>query len=155
MIVKLFIGGWNYYLMDAREALLSTMSETELDKEVDAKIVKLAQVLSAKVLTNDFNLNKIAELHGVTVLNINELANALKPIVLPGEQMTVKIAKEGKEHNQGIAYLDDGTMIVCDNAKHLIGKTVNVVVTSVLQTSAGRMIFANRQEGHKTKRYSS
>jgi len=124
-------------------------------KEVDAKIVKLAQILSAKILTNDFNLNKIAELHGIKVLNINELANTLKPVVLPGEQMVVKITKEGKEYNQGVAYFDDGTMIVVDNAKHLIGKNIKVVVTSVLQTSAGRMIFANRLDAHKAKRHSS
>ncbi|UCD55496.1 MAG: TRAM domain-containing protein [Candidatus Omnitrophota bacterium] len=113
-------------------------------KDVDAKIIKLARFLNAKVITNDFNLNKIAELQGVTVLNINDLANALKPVVLPGEEMRVRITKEGKEYNQGVAYLDDGTMIVVDNGRHLIGQTINVVVTSVLQTSAGRMIFANR-----------
>lgn len=115
-------------------------------KEVDAKIVRLAQLLSAKILTNDFNLNKIAEIQGVKVLNINDLANALKPVFLPGEEMDVKITKEGKEYNQGIAYLDDGTMIVVDNAKHLIGQNVHVVVTSALQTSAGRMIFASRTD---------
>lgn len=109
---------------------------------VDTKLVKLAKLLEAKVFTNDYNLNKIAELQGVDVLNINDLANALKPVVLPGELMEVKIAKEGKEYNQGVAYLDDGTMIVVDNARHLVGQTVRVVATSVLQTSAGRMIFA-------------
>lgn len=119
-------------------------------REVDAKLVKLAKLLGAKVLTNDFNLNKVAELQGVTVLNINELANALRPVVLPGEVMDVRISKEGKEHNQGIAYLDDGTMIVVDNSRHLISQSVNVVVTSVLQTSAGRMIFAKLEDsgGH-------
>ncbi|MCX5715720.1 MAG: PIN domain-containing protein [Candidatus Omnitrophica bacterium] len=110
--------------------------------DVDAKIVKLAKVLSAKILTNDYNLNKVAQLQGVVVLNINELANALKPVVLPGEIMEVKIVKEGKEQNQGVAYLEDGTMIIVDNTRNLIGQTVNAVVTSVLQTSAGRMIFA-------------
>jgi uncharacterized protein YacL len=115
-------------------------------KEVDAKLVKLAKLLGAKILTNDFNLNKVAELQGVTVLNINELANALRPVVLPGEVMEVRISKEGKEHNQGIAYLDDGTMIVIDNSRHLISQSVNVVVTSVLQTSAGRMIFAKLED---------
>jgi len=115
-------------------------------KEVDAKLVKLAKVLGAKVFTNDFNLNKIAELQGVTVLNINELANALRPIVLPGEAMEVRISKEGKEYNQGVAYLDDGTMVVVDNSKNLIGQVIKVVVTSVLQTSAGRMIFAKLEE---------
>lgn len=115
-------------------------------KEVDSKLVKLAKVLNAKIFTNDYNLNKVAELQDVEVLNINELANALKPVVLPGEEMEAKITKEGKEYNQGVAYLDDGTMVVIDNARHLIGKTVKIVVTSVLQTSAGRMIFG-RLEG--------
>jgi uncharacterized protein YacL len=109
---------------------------------VDAKLVKMGQVLNAKVFTNDFNLNKVAELQGVKVLNINELANALKPIVMPGELMQVKILKEGKEHDQGVAYLDDGTMVVVDNARRRIGQTFNAVITSVLQTQAGRMIFA-------------
>jgi len=115
-------------------------------KDVDAKIVKLAKLLNAKVFTNDFNLNKIAELQGVAVLNINDLANSLKPVVLPGEEMTVKITKEGKEYNQGVAYLDDGTMVVVENGRRFIGQTSGVIVTSVLQTSAGRMIFANRAE---------
>ncbi len=115
-------------------------------RDVDSKLVKLAKLLSAKVLTNDFNLNKIAELQGVTVLNINDLANALKPVLLPGEMMDVRVTKEGKEQNQGVAYLDDGTMIVIDNAKQMLGQTIKIVVTSILQTSAGRMIFA-RPEG--------
>ena len=115
-------------------------------KDVDAKIVKLAKVLGAKVFTNDFNLNKIAEFQGVSVLNINDLTNALKPVVLSGEEMTVKITKEGKEYNQGVAYLDDGTMVVVENGRHIIGQTRKVVVTSVLQTSAGRMIFADKAE---------
>lgn len=118
-------------------------------KEVDAKLVKLAKLLGAKVLTNDFNLNKVAELQGVTVLNINELSNALRSVVLPGETMEVRITKEGKEYNQGIAYLDDGTMIVVDGSKHLIGQVIKVIVTSVLQTSAGRMIFARPEEPQK------
>lgn len=118
-------------------------------REVDTKLVKLAKLLDAKVFTNDFNLNKIAELQGVTVLNINELANALRPVVLPGETMDVRITKEGKEHSQGIAYLDDGTMVVIDNSRQLIGQVVSVVVTSVLQTSAGRMIFAKLEDGLK------
>ena len=109
---------------------------------VDAKLVKMGQVLNAKVFTNDYNLNKVAELQGVKVLNINELANALKPVVMPGEIMTVKVLKEGKEHDQGIAYLDDGTMVVVDNGRRRIGQTLNVTITSVLQTQAGRMIFA-------------
>jgi uncharacterized protein YacL len=123
-------------------------------RDVDTKLVKLAKVLGGKIFTNDFNLNKIADLQGITVLNINELANALRPVVLPGETMDVRITKEGKEHNQGVAYLDDGTMIVVDNARNLIGQAVKVVVTSALQTSAGRMIFArlddsSRQQGWK------
>ena len=109
--------------------------------EIDAKLVELAKDLQAKLITNDFNLNKVAELQGVSVLNVNELANALKPVVLPGEEIEVQVLKEGKEYDQGIAYLDDGTMIVIDHAKKLIGKTVSVSVTSVLQTTAGRMIF--------------
>lgn len=109
---------------------------------VDAKLVKMGQVLNAKVFTNDYNLNKVAELQGVKVLNINELANALKPIVMPGEIMQVKILKEGKEHDQGVAYLDDGTMVVVDNGRRQIGQTLHVAITSVLQTQAGRMIFA-------------
>lgn len=110
-------------------------------REVDMKLIELAKVYGCKVVTNDFNLNKVATLHGVEVLNINELANALKPVVLPGETMKVFILKEGKEFNQGVAYLDDGTMVVVDNAKKLISKTVEITVTSVLQTTAGKMIF--------------
>lgn len=110
--------------------------------EVDAKLVRLAQLKGAKVLTNDFNLNKVAELQGVDVLNINELANAVKPIVLPGEEMLVHVIKDGKEQGQGVGYLDDGTMIVVDGGRRFIGESVGVMVTSVLQTAAGRMIFA-------------
>lgn len=110
--------------------------------EVDVKLLKLAQKLDGMVVTNDYNLNKVASIQGVGVLNINELANTLKPVVLPGEEMQVYLVKEGKEPSQGVAYLDDGTMIVVEGGKALIGKTVSVVVTSVLQTSAGRMIFA-------------
>lgn len=110
--------------------------------EVDAKLVKLARALGAKVVTNDFNLNKVAELHGVEVLNINELANAVKPVVLPGEEMVVRVIRDGKESGQGVAYLDDGTMIVVDGGRRHIGEQVGVLVTSVLQTAAGRMIFA-------------
>lgn len=119
--------------------------------EVDAKLIKMATVLGGKIVTNDYNLNKIAELQGVVVLNINDLANALRPIVLPGEVMQVRIAKEGKEYNQGIAYLDDGTMVVVDNARYLIGQSLKAVVTSVLQTSAGRMIFAKIEETDKKR----
>jgi uncharacterized protein YacL len=109
--------------------------------EVDAKLVKLAKLLQAKVLTVDFNLNRVASIHGIKVLNINELANAMKPVVFPGEQMQIKLIKEGKEHNQAIGYLDDGTMVVVEDARRLIGQEIRVVVTSVLQTQAGRMIF--------------
>jgi uncharacterized protein YacL len=115
-------------------------------KEVDAKLVELGKKMDAKILTNDFNLNKVAELQGVQVLNINDLCNALKPVVLPGETIRVFVLKEGKEAGQGVAYLDDGTMVVVDNAKRCIGKNVDVVVTSVLQTSAGRMIFTRLKE---------
>ena len=109
--------------------------------EVDMKLIELAKVYNCKIVTNDFNLNKVAQLHGVEVLNINELANALKPVVLPGETMRVFILKEGKEYNQGVAYLDDGTMVVVDNAKKMISRTIDISVTSVLQTTAGKMIF--------------
>jgi len=115
-------------------------------REVDLKLIELAKEIEAKIITNDFNLNKVAQLQGVEVLNINELANALKPIVLPGEAMRVFILKEGKEYNQGVAYLDDGTMVVVDNARKMIGKTVDVAVTSVLQTTAGKMIFGKFDE---------
>ncbi len=118
-------------------------------KEVDAKLVALAKLLNAKVITNDFNLNKVAELQGVSVLNINELANSLKPVVLPGEAMKVFILKEGKEYNQGVAYLDDGTMVVVENGRRLIGKNSEVTVTSVLQTTAGRMIFSKLKEDYE------
>lgn len=115
-------------------------------REVDAKLIALARLLGAKIITNDFNLSKVAELQGVTVLNLNELANALKPVVLPGESMNIFIVKEGKEFNQGVGYLDDGTMVVVDNARKIINNRVDVVVTSVLQTTAGRMIFAKLKE---------
>ncbi len=115
-------------------------------KEVDLKLIQLAKDTRGKIVTNDFNLNKIAQLQGVTVLNINELANTLKPIVLPGETMRVFILKEGKEYNQGVAYLDDGTMVVVDNARRQISRTVDVSVTSVLQTTAGKMIFGRFEE---------
>ena len=115
-------------------------------RDVDLKLIELAKAQGAKIVTNDFNLNKLAQVQGVDVLNINELANALKPIVLPGEVMRVFILKEGKEHNQGVAYLDDGTMVVVDNARRLISKTVEITVTSVLQTTAGKMIFGKYDE---------
>ncbi len=115
-------------------------------KEVDLKLIELARTMMGRIVTNDFNLNKVAQLRGVEVLNINELANAVKPVVLPGEQMTVFVLKEGKEYNQGVAYLDDGTMVVIDNARSRIGKNLDIVVTSVLQTTAGRMIFGRHAE---------
>lgn len=111
-------------------------------KEVDSKLLKLTQLLKGKIITNDYNLNKVAEVQGIDVLNINELANAVKPVVLPGEEMVVQVVRDGKESNQGLAYLDDGTMIVVESGRKFIGETIDVVVTSVLQTSAGRMIFA-------------
>jgi uncharacterized protein YacL len=115
-------------------------------KEVDSKLIELAKEVRGKIITNDSNLNKVAELQGIEVLNINELANSLKPVVLPGEEINVKILKEGKEMGQGVAYLDDGTMIVVDNGRRQMGKTIDVTVTSVLQTPAGRMIFARPKE---------
>jgi uncharacterized protein YacL len=118
-------------------------------REVDLKLLELAKKWEAKVVTNDFNLNKVAHLHHVDVLNINDLANALKPVVLPGEKMNVLILKEGKEMNQGVGYLDDGTMVVVDHARKLIGKAVEISVTSVLQTASGKMIFGKMEENGK------
>ena len=115
-------------------------------KEVDAKLIALGRLMNAKIITNDINLNKVAQLQGIAVLNINELANVLKPVVMPGETLNLFVVKEGKEHNQGVAYLDDGTMVVIENGRKLIGKNVEVTVTSVLQTTAGRMIFAKQKE---------
>lgn len=115
-------------------------------KGVDAKLVALAKKKNGKIITNDFNLNKVAELQGIKILNVNELANALKPVVLPGEMITVRIIKEGTEPGQGVAYLEDGTMVVVDSGSRHIGYTAQVVVTSVLQTTAGRMIFTNLKE---------
>ncbi len=120
-------------------------------KEVDEKLVRLGKEMNAKVLTNDFSLNKVANLEKVSVLNINELANALKPVVLPGEIMKVRVVKEGKEPGQGVAYLDDGTMVVVDNGKDYVGRSIDAVVTSVLQTAAGRMIFT-RPSGEGNER---
>ena len=126
--------------MSGVEVTISDVDFPEV-REVDLKLIELARTLQGKIVTNDFNLNKVAQLRGVDVLNINELANALKPVVLPGEVMKVFILKEGKEYNQGVAYLDDGTMVVVDNARKMISKTIDIVVTSVLQTTAGKMIF--------------
>ncbi|MDF3818974.1 TRAM domain-containing protein [Leptospira sp. 96542] len=117
-------------------------------REVDAKLVKLARDTGAAVVTNDFNLNKVAELQGVRVLNLNNLANALKPVVLPGEEFPISVIKEGKDENQGIGYLEDGTMVVIENGGHLVGKEVRVVVTSIIQTAAGKMIFTKVQNGN-------
>ena len=122
------------------EVLISDVDFPEI-REVDLKLIELARTLPGKIVTNDFNLNKVAQLRGVEVLNVNELANSLKPVVLPGEIMKVFILKEGKEYNQGVAYLDDGTMVVVDNARKMISRTIDIAVTSVLQTTAGKMIF--------------
>jgi len=116
------------------------------DGNVDDKLVELARRTGAKIVTNDFNLNKVATVQGVAVLNVNLLANAMKPAVLPGESMRVLILREGKEPNQGVAYLDDGTMVVVDSARRMINKSVDVVVTSVHQTTAGKMIFGRLDE---------
>jgi uncharacterized protein YacL len=118
--------------------------------EVDSKLVRLAKTINGKIITNDFNLNKVCELQGISVLNINELANAVKPVVLPGEEMVAQIIKDGKESGQGVAYLDDGTMVVVEGGRRYIGDTIEVLVTSVLQTAAGRMIFAKpKQDAEK------
>ena len=116
-------------------------------KEVDSKLIQLARFMNGVIVTNDYNLNKIAKLQGVEVLNINDLANALRPVILPSEELRVRVVKEGTEPNQGIAYLDDGTMVVVEGAKGLIGEEVTVEVTSILQTSAGRMIFGQQKSG--------
>ena len=115
-------------------------------KDVDSKLIELAKHMDAKIITNDFNLNKVAQLQGIPVLNINELANALKPVVLPGEALKVFILKEGKEKDQGVAYLDDGTMVVVDNSRKMIGQNIEITVTSVLQTTVGKMIFGRYNE---------
>jgi len=115
-------------------------------REVDLKLIELAKQLDAKIITNDFNLNKVAHLHHVSVLNINDLANSLKPVVLPGEKMNILILKEGKEYNQGVGYLDDGTMVVVDHARRMIGRSIEISVTSVLQTASGKMIFGKVDE---------
>jgi uncharacterized protein YacL len=136
--------------MSGVEVVISDVDFPDV-KEVDLKLIELARTLHGKIVTNDFNLNKVAQLRGVAVLNINELANALKPVVLPGEIMKVFILKEGKEYNQGVAYLDDGTMVVVDNARKMISKTIDIVVTSVLQTTAGKMIFGRYLEPGATQ----
>lgn len=128
--------------------IISEMDFPEV-KDVDSKLIELAKHLDAKIITNDFNLNKVAQLQGIPVLNINELANALKPVVLPGETIKVFILKEGKEKDQGVAYLDDGTMVVVDNSRKMIGQNVDITVTSVLQTTVGKMIFGRYNEEYK------
>lgn len=125
--------------------IISEMDFPEV-KDVDSKLIELAKHLDAKIITNDFNLNKVAQLQGIPVLNINELANALKPVVLPGEMIKVFILKEGKEKDQGVAYLDDGTMVVVDNSRKMIGQNIDITVTSVLQTTVGKMIFGRYNE---------
>jgi len=128
-----------------------TIELSELDfpeaQDVDSKVIECAKVLAAQIVTNDFNLNKVARIHGLKVLNINDLVNALRPVALPGESMSVFILKEGKEKDQGVAYLEDGTMVVVDNARRLIGQTIDVTVTSVLQTTVGKMIFGRTNDG--------
>ena len=131
--------------MSGVEVMISDVDFAEV-REVDLKLIELARTMHGKIVTNDFNLNKVAQLRGVQVLNINELANALKPVVLPGEPLHVHIVKEGKEANQGVAYLDDGTMVVVEHGKRLIGQTVDVTVTTIYQTAAGRMIFARQRD---------
>lgn len=134
-------------LQDERATTVQISEEDFEDiQEVDLKLVRLAKKMGAQILTNDFNLNKVCELHHVQVLNINDLANAVKPVVIPGEDMQVVVIKDGKEHNQGVAYLDDGTMIVVEGGRSFIGQSITVTVTSVLQTSAGRMIFAKPKD---------
>lgn len=134
-------------LQDERSTnVLISEEDFEDIAEVDLKLVRLAKKMGAQILTNDFNLNKVCELHNVKVLNINDLANAVKPVVIPGEDMQVVVIKDGKEHNQGVAYLDDGTMIVVEGGRNYIGQTITVTVTSILQTSAGRMIFAKPKD---------
>jgi uncharacterized protein YacL len=137
-------------LQSEREgAIMITEESFDEVSEVDLKLMRAAKKMGGQVVTNDFNLNKVCELHNVPVLNINDLANAVKPVVIPGEDMHVVVIKDGKEHNQGVAYLDDGTMIVIEDGKGFIGQAIDVTVTSVLQTSAGRMIFAKPREGRQ------
>lgn len=133
-------------LQDDRAKVIITEEDFDDIQEVDLKLVRLAKKMNAQILTNDFNLHKVCNLHHVQVLNINDLANAVKPVVIPGEDMQVVVIKDGKEHNQGVAYLDDGTMIVVEGGRNYIGRSITVTVTSVLQTSAGRMIFAKPKD---------
>jgi uncharacterized protein YacL len=134
-----------------QKSSLVAISLSDLDfpdvKDVDSKLIECAKAMDAKIVTNDFNLNKVARIRGIAVLNINELVNALRPVALPGETMSVFILKEGKEKDQGVAYLDDGTMVVVDNSRRMIGQTIDVTVTSVLQTTVGKMIFGRFANG--------
>jgi uncharacterized protein YacL len=134
--------------MQANSLLMVQIVENDYPqvREVDLKLIELAKELDARIVTNDFNLNKVAHLHHIAVLNINDLANALKPVVLPGEKMSILVLKEGKEYNQGVGYLDDGTMVVVDHARRMIGRSVEITVTSVLQTASGKMIFGKVEE---------
>lgn len=139
--------------MQATEKLNVQIVQTDYShiREVDQKLIELAKETGAKILTTDFNLNKVAHLHTVEVLNINDLANALKPVVLPGEKMAITILKEGKEYNQGVGYLDDGTMVVVDHARRMIGRSVEISVTSVLQTASGKMIFGKIEDSTRVE----
>ena len=139
--MKIIILGAGQVGSNLAASLVSEANDITMVDVDDAKLVALAKKMEAKIITNDFNLNKVAELQGVSVLNVNELATALRPVVLPGEQMNVYIQREGKEQGQGVAYLDDGTMVVVENGRRFMGKNADVTVTSVLQTTAGRMIF--------------
>jgi uncharacterized protein YacL len=134
--------------MQSNQLLTVQIAEEDFPyiREVDLKLIEMAKQMDAKIITNDFNLNKVAHLHRVSVLNINDLANSLKPVVLPGEKMNILIMKEGKEYNQGVGYLDDGTMVVVDHARRMIGRSVEINVTSVLQTASGKMIFGRMDE---------
>lgn len=134
--------------MQANDQLDVQIIQTDFPniREVDLKLIALAKELGGKIMTTDFNLNKVAHLHSVQVLNVNDLANALKPVVLPGEKLNITILKEGKEYNQGVGYLDDGTMVVVDHARRMIGRSVEISVTSVLQTTSGKMIFGKMDE---------
>jgi uncharacterized protein YacL len=135
--------------MQAQQALSVQIVEDDFPqiREVDLKLIELAKKISAPIVTNDFNLSKVARLHQVRALNLNDLANSIKPLVLPGEKMNVLVLKEGKEYNQGVGYLDDGTMVVVDHARRMIGRAVEITVTSVLQTASGKMIFGKLEEG--------
>jgi uncharacterized protein YacL len=134
--------------MQARPSLAVQIIEDDFPqvREVDLKLIELAKKMGAPIVTNDFNLSKVAQLHQVRVLNLNDLANSLKPLVLPGEKMNIVVLKEGKEYNQGVGYLDDGTMVVVDHARRMIGRAVEITVTSVLQTASGKMIFGKLED---------